>query len=95
MPTISQNRDLDMKEVFSHSLGPMPWSLSSLDGTLRKTSKAILSNALEKLSPVADEIPKNSAVFIDGMTMVQKVKSNVLRLLHTYFADKDYVVQHH
>ena len=61
-----------MKKVLSHPLGPMPWSLSSLDGTLQKTSK----DALEKLSPVVDEIPKEFVVIIDGMAMVRIVKGN-------------------
>ena len=29
---VAQSRQLDMKEVFSHPLGPIPWSLSTADG---------------------------------------------------------------
>ena len=36
---ISQNRNLDMKEVLSHPLGPIPWSLATSNGTLRKKTK--------------------------------------------------------
>ena len=47
MAAISQSRNLDMKEVLSHPLGPIPWSLATSDCTLRKTNKAVLSNSLE------------------------------------------------
>ena len=50
-----------MKKVLSHSLGPIPWSPATSDGTLRKTNKAVLSNNLEKESIPSEEIPKNSA----------------------------------
>ena len=74
MTIISQSRDLDMKEVLSHPLGPIPWSLASNDGTLRKTNKAILSNTIGKLSPPAEDTPNNSACIIDAMNLVQKIK---------------------
>ena len=61
MTAISQSRNLDMKKVLSHSLGPIPWSLATSDGTLRKTNKAVLSNNLEKESIPSEEIPTNSA----------------------------------
>ena len=33
-----QSRQLNLKEVFSHSLGPIPWSLTTADRCLRKTN---------------------------------------------------------
>ena len=55
-----------MKEVFSHPLGAIPWSLATTDGTLRKTNKdkAVLSNNLGKESTPSEEIPENSACII-------------------------------
>ena len=47
---IVQSRLLDMKEVFSHPLGPIPWSISTANGCLRKTYEASLSKYLEQLS---------------------------------------------
>ena len=75
MTVISQSRSLDMKEVLSHPLGPIPWSLATSDGTLRKTNKAVLSNNLEKES-TPEEIPEKSACIIDAMSLVQKIKGN-------------------
>ena len=60
MAVISHSRNFDMKEVLSHPLGPIPWSLATADDTLRKTNKAVLSNNLEKESTPSEEIPENS-----------------------------------
>ena len=76
MTVISQSRNLDMKEVLSHPLGPIPWSRATSDSTLRKTNKAVLSNNLEKESAPSEEIPENSACIIDAMRLVQKFKGN-------------------
>ena len=74
MAVISHSRNLDMKEVLSHPLGSIPWSLATADGTLRKTNKAVLSNNLEKESTPSEEIPENSSCIIDAMSLVQKIK---------------------
>ena len=74
MAVISYSRNLDMKEVLSHPLGSIPWSLATADGTLRKTNKAVLSNNLEKESTPSEEIPENSSCIIDAMSLVQKIK---------------------
>ena len=50
-----------MKEILSYPLGPIPWSLATSDGKLCKTSKAVLTNNLEKESTLSEEIPENSS----------------------------------
>ena len=40
---IAENRQLHMRDVLCHPLGPLPWALSTVDGSLRKTSKAALA----------------------------------------------------
>ena len=67
MTIVAQSRRLGMREVFSHPLGPVPWSLSTADGSLRKTSKASLSKELEQLSVPADTLPENVVTIIDAM----------------------------
>jgi len=34
MIVIAEARQLSMKELFSHPLGPLPWSLAASDGSL-------------------------------------------------------------
>ena len=47
MTIVAQLRQPDMKEVFSHPVGPARWSLSTADGCLRKTNMASLPKYLE------------------------------------------------
>ena len=48
MTLIGQTRKLDMKDVLSYHLGPIPWVLANPDGTLWKTNKAQLFKRLRK-----------------------------------------------
>ena len=72
MVLIAKSRKLDMSSVLDHPLGPLPWSLSNCDGTLKKTSKATLARKFEKNVSSAEIIPQPSAFIIDGMSLVQK-----------------------
>ncbi|KAL9977295.1 hypothetical protein ACROYT_G014685 [Oculina patagonica] len=65
-----------MRDVLSHPLGPLPWSLATPDGLLRKTNKASLAKELQKNVPASDAIPQPSACVIDGMALVQSLKGD-------------------
>ena len=82
MILIAENRKLQMREVLSHPLGPLPWALSTADGSLRKTNKAVLAKELQKSVPFADVIPQPSACMIDAMALVQRLKRD-----HKTFAE--------
>ena len=69
MVLASQSRDLNIKAVLSHPLGPIPWALATPEGLRRTTSKSALANELIKLSTTPEEIPKPSATVIDGMAI--------------------------
>ena len=43
---------------------------------MRKTSKAVLSQAPLKLSAPVEDLPDNTVTIIDAMSIVQKVKGN-------------------
>ena len=43
MAVVAQTQQLDMKNVLTHSLSPIPWPLATSDGLLRKTNKTVLS----------------------------------------------------
>ena len=73
MIVIAQGRELDMRNVLSHPLGPIPWSLANENGLLRKTDKARLMNSLGKTIPPAESLPKDSACIVDGMSVVHKL----------------------
>lgn len=73
---VAERRQVNMKDVHAHPLGPLPWALANTDGTLRKTNKAALARDLEKNVSAAEEIPTPSATIIDGMGLVQKLNGS-------------------
>ena len=76
MILIAENRKLQMREVLSHPLGPLPWALPTADGSLRKTNKVALAKELQKSIPFADVILQPSACMIDAMALVQRLKGD-------------------
>ena len=55
-------KELTMKEVPCHPLGPLPWSLAPPEGKLWKSNKSTLARELQRNIPFAEEIPQQSAV---------------------------------
>ena len=76
MIIIAQSRKLDMKEVLKHPLGPIPWSLATSDGSLRKTCKVSLARELQKNVSPAESLPQKTACLIDGMALIQKINGD-------------------
>ena len=69
---IGQSRQMDLKDLLSHELGPLPWSLASSDGSLANTNKAIFSKLLENGVECQPTLPDlTTAVIIDAMAMLQ------------------------
>ena len=81
MILVAENRNVNMREVLSHPLGPVPWALANGDGSLRKTNKASLATELEKHASPVDELPSPSVTIIDGMSLIQKMNGNGKNLL--------------
>ena len=73
---VAQTRKLEMKNVLSYPLGPIPWALANADGSLRKTDKAKFMNDIAQNVPVVDVFTETSACIIDGMSIVQKLDGN-------------------
>ena len=74
MIVIAECRNLQMREILAHPLGPFPWTLANPDGTLRKTNKASLAKELQKTVQTAVVIHQTSACLIDDMALVQHPK---------------------
>ncbi len=72
----AKSRALNMEEVFSHPLGPLPWSLSKPEGLPYKTPKSTLGDHVVKGIPSPEIIPVPHATIIDGMCIVNKVKGD-------------------
>lgn len=73
MVLIAQNRKLDMRDVFCHPLGPLPWSLANADGTIKKTNKSVLASHLESKVQPAEQISGSCAALIDAMALIHKL----------------------
>ena len=76
LAVIGQTRSLDMHEVLSHSLGPVPWSLVTTYGNLAKTQKSKLAEALEKEVSPLDKDPESVVWVFDAMAVVQALVQN-------------------
>ena len=72
MALIAQFRKIDMKEVFSYPLGPLPWAIADPYGMPRKTNKAQLLHQLEKGTAPGDQYPEHATSIYDGMAVLQK-----------------------
>ena len=59
-----------------HPLGPIPWTLATLECFPRKISKAVLAHHLQKGAALAEYISDKSAIVIYGMSLVQNVGQN-------------------
>ena len=70
MVIMAQACNFDMWTLFSHCLGPIPWSLAAADGTLVKTTKAKMLHVLEEGIPPVEDIPNDASYVIDAMAML-------------------------
>lgn len=69
---IGQSRQMDLRQLLVHELGPLPWSLALFDGALVKTNKAALPKLLEDGVESLQCLPaQTTAVIIDEMAMLQ------------------------
>ncbi len=71
---IAQSRNLDLFEVYSHELGPIPWAIATPLGTALKPDKAKLMEILEKDTPALSK-PQGAAWIIDTFAAIQTLKA--------------------
>ena len=86
LAVMAQTRSMDMRQVMSFPIGPVPWSLACPDGSLVKTAKAKLLHFLEEDSQPLVELPF-SAWILDGMALLQALQDHrsTLRTLQPLF----------
>ena len=71
MLVAAQTRDLDLRLVLSHELGPIPWSIANADDSLVKTAKATLLSVLEKDVPPPEYVPADATRIVNAMALLQ------------------------
>ena len=72
---IGKSRDIDLEELLSYALSPVPMALGTTDGTPCKTVKAKLMHEFEKdVEPLAP-VPAGSALIVDGMAFIHQINT--------------------
>ena len=73
MIVIAKGRELNMKDVLCHPLGPIPWALANEDSSIRRTEKSRLMNKIKANTLPVETLPEKLACIIDGMSIVHKI----------------------
>ena len=74
---VSRHREINLKEVLSYELTPVPPALFYDDGSMRKVTKSELASKLEECVPMETALEMAvhmpTAYIVDGMSLVQGV----------------------
>ena len=68
---IGQSRQIDLRDLLTHELGPVPWSLATYNGSLAKTNKSVLAKLLEDGVEILPNLTNASAVIVDAMAQLK------------------------
>jgi len=74
---LQEKRNISTKELLKYSLGPIAWSLATPEGSIYKSVKSKLLNALEDKIPVLDTIPPKAERIYDGMCIIQQLPTGL------------------
>ena len=72
---IGKSRDIDLEELLSYSLSPVPMSFRTTDGTPCKTVKVKLMHELEKGVEHLAQVPAGFALIVDGMAFIHQIQT--------------------
>ena len=73
LAVIATRRQMDMKVVLKHTLGPLPWSIASADGSMAKTNKAKMLEFLEKGIDPVEEVSPTTPWLVDAMAVLHAI----------------------
>ena len=74
---VAQVRKVNMPDVLKYPLGPVPYALATVEGSICKTVKSTLASALQRKVSSESNLPARRATIIDGMSLVQKVPGGI------------------
>ena len=68
---IGQSLQINLRDLPTHELGPVPWSLATYDGSLAKTNKSALAKLLKDGVEIFPNLTNASAVIVDAMAQLR------------------------
>ena len=75
---VSRSQEIDLKDVLSYELSPVPLSIAHLNGRMRKTAKSKLLKELMTDINIPDHLPdhdlSSTIYLIDFMVLVQSTQ---------------------
>jgi len=75
---IAPNRNIDLREILCYSLSPVSLPLATADGSLAKTTKSALLDAMESSNDdFISTVPYDGALIIDGMGLLHSMRHAV------------------
>ena len=81
--SVAKHREIDLREVLSFELTPVPPALFHNDGTMRKSVKSDLAHKLEETVPQETEMKTkcsiSTAYIIDGMAFLQSMNESLFK----------------
>ena len=80
---VVQIRSLNMRVAFQFPLGPLPWSLAELLGSLKKPFKALLHHKLDVKVESLESLNGQHTLIADGM-VVKSCQPKVWRLCQQF-----------
>ena len=86
---IQQKCKVNLKEVLTYELRPLPLSIADYDETLKKTQKSKLFQHLMSSIVSCVAIPKKCPQIFDGMVLLQKLP----KILKTFGDISDYILK--
>ena len=72
---VGQIRNVNLRELLSYSMTPVPLSLGTENGTLCKTDKSRLMHHLQEDKFLVNDMPPGLALIIDGMAFIQQMQN--------------------
>ena len=65
---------MNMQEVLTYPLGPLPWYLATADGAPTKTAKSALLHILEGKAQPVEDVPASAVWILNGVAILHSIK---------------------
>ena len=74
MVVVARHRQMNMQEVLTYPIGPLPRSPATADGAPTKTAKSALLHILEGKAQPVEDVPASAVWILDGVAILHSMK---------------------